>query len=107
MWYKSLTKIYSLYKKQLESFSIGSLDYFCLKEKLCIMCNERSHHIDFKNWLGAIQQYILTMETVHLNYLSTMISSSTHDVLPKNKIIFKKKLDLFALFFTAKNFPVC
>ena len=51
-WYKSLTKIHRIYKKNLQSFSIGSLDYFCLKEKLCIVCNEKPHHIDFDEELA-------------------------------------------------------
>ena len=75
MWYKSLTKIYSLYKKQSGPFSNGSLDYFCLKEKLCIVCNERSHHIDFDEELAKSHP---TMYTYHGK--SEFELSMNHDV---------------------------
>ena len=51
-WYQSLTKIHRIYIRSYNQFSIGSLDYFCLKEKLCIVCNEKSHRIDFDEELA-------------------------------------------------------
>ena len=49
-WYKSLTKIHRIYKKASKSFR--TIDYFCLQEKLCIVCNQKSHHIDFDEELA-------------------------------------------------------
>lgn len=45
MWHKSLTKIILIYKQQEKSYR--TFDYFCLKETLCIICNKKSHRIDF------------------------------------------------------------
>ena len=37
-WYKSLTKIYRSYQEKETSYR--TFDYYCLKEKLCIVCKK-------------------------------------------------------------------
>ena len=50
MWYKSLTKIDMIYKKR--SSGTCTFDYYCLQEELCVVCNKKSHHIDFNEELA-------------------------------------------------------
>ena len=44
-WYKSLIKIHQICKNTEKSYR--TFDYHCLKEKVCIVCNKKSHRIDF------------------------------------------------------------
>ena len=50
-WNRSLNKIYHLYKKGVV-FGGGTFDSHCLKEKLCLVCNQKSHRIDFDEELA-------------------------------------------------------
>ena len=51
-WHKSLTKIHQIYKRTEKSFC--TFDYHCLKEKVCIICNKKSHRIDFDETLAKM-----------------------------------------------------
>ena len=44
-WYKSLSKIQRICKKREDLGRIH--DYYCLKERFCIVCNKKSHRIDY------------------------------------------------------------
>ena len=52
-WYRSLAKISVMYKEGLKSYR--TIDYLCLQKKLCIVCNQKSHHIDFDEELAKLK----------------------------------------------------
>ena len=65
-WYKSLTKVYRIYKKASESSS--TIDYFCLQEKHWIVCNENFHRINFNEELAKKDPIFQMLKVISFLY---------------------------------------